>query len=113
MTLAAVHLWGRQIAAVSLAAGQQAATFEYDRAFVRSGIQVSPLKMPLAGAIYSFPTLSPISFHGLPGLLADSLPDKFGNALIAAWLASQGRKPKDPAPGERRTSTGSPGRGGR
>ena len=95
MTLAAVHLWGRQIAAVSLADGQSIAAFEYDHAFARSGIQVSPLMMPLAPTIYSFPTLAPASFHGLPGLLADSLPDKFGNALINAWLATQGRRPED------------------
>ena len=95
MTLAAVHLWGRQIGAVSLEENLQTAVFEYDPAFAQSGIQVSPLTMPLAAATYSFPGLPHESFHGLPGLLADSLPDKFGNALIDAWLATQGRRPED------------------
>ncbi|HEV8016077.1 MAG TPA: HipA domain-containing protein [Stellaceae bacterium] len=91
MTVAAVHLWGRQIGAVNLEDGQSYAAFEYDSEFVRSGIQVAPLMMPLADTIYTFPNLPLQSFHGLPGLLADSLPDKFGNALIDAWLASEGR----------------------
>jgi serine/threonine-protein kinase HipA len=91
VTVAAVHLWGRQIGAVNLEDGQSYAAFEYDSEFVRSGIQVAPLMMPLADTIYTFPNLPLQSFHGLPGLLADSLPDKFGNALIDAWLASEGR----------------------
>jgi serine/threonine-protein kinase HipA len=111
MTLAAVHLWGRQIGAVSLDAGRHTAAFEYDPAFVRSGIQLSPLMMPLAETVYSFPALSPASFHGLPGLLADSLPDKFGNALIDAWLATQGRKPEGFDAVERLLYTGSRGMG--
>lgn len=111
MTLAAVHLWGRQIGAVSLAAASQTAAFEYDPAFVRSNIQVSPFMMPLQEMVYSFPALSPLSFHGLPGLLADSLPDKFGNALIDVWLAGQGRKPQDFDAVERLLYTGSRGMG--
>ena len=70
------------------------AAFQYDPAFVASGTEVSPLRMPLSRRIYLFPTLPRISFHGLPGLLADSLPDKFGNALIDAWLATQGLTPE-------------------
>ena len=111
MTLAAVHLWGRQIGAVSLEDNQQAAAFEYDRAFARSGIQISPLTMPLAADIYTFPNLAQESFHGLPGLLADSLPDKFGNALIDAWLATQGRKARDFDAVERLLYTGNRGMG--
>jgi len=91
VTVAAVDLWGRRIGAVSLEDGQSHAAFEYAPEFVRSGIQVAPLKMPLANTIHTFPNLPLQSFHGLPGLLADSLPDKFGNALIDAWLASEGR----------------------
>lgn len=90
-TLAEVRLWGRTIGAVSLQRGKSVVDFQYDPAFARSGIQVSPLVMPLSNRVYSFPELSQSSFHGLPGLLADSLPDKFGNALIDAWLATQGR----------------------
>src|ERR1019366_10150925 len=56
--------------------------------------EVSPLRMPLRAAPYEFPALNPDSFRGLPGLLADSLPDRYGRALIDAWLAGQGRRPE-------------------
>ena len=92
-TVAEVKMWGRTIGAVSISNGQEITAFEYDPAFVVSGIEISPLTMPLAEKIYTFPELSRQTFHGLPGLLADSLPDKFGNALINVWLASQGRQP--------------------
>jgi serine/threonine-protein kinase HipA len=92
-TVAEVRLWGRTIGAVSLEDNAHAAAFQYDPAFVSSGIQISPVVMPLASQVYQFPSLPEISFHGLPGLLADSLPDRFGNALIDAWLATQGRAP--------------------
>ena len=91
MTLARVNLWGTQIGAVVLEAGMPAAVFEYEPGFLRSGIQVAPLTMPLARDKYTFPELAAVTFRGLPGLLADSLPDRFGNALIDAWLAAQGR----------------------
>jgi serine/threonine-protein kinase HipA len=68
--------------------------FEYDPAFLASGIELSPISMPLSRGIFQFPALPEMSFHGLPGLLADSIPDKFGNALIDAWLATQGRRPE-------------------
>jgi len=55
---------------------------------------VSPITMPLRTDPYRFPTLPPATFHGLPGLLADALPDRYGNALIDAWLARQGRTPE-------------------
>jgi len=92
-TVAEVRMWGRTIGAVSLADDADVAAFEYDPAFAGSGIEISPLMMPLSSRVYRFPELSKQTFHGLPGLLADSLPDKFGNALINAWLASQGRRP--------------------
>ncbi len=91
MTVAAVTLWGARIAAVSIGAGGRYATFQYDPAFVRSGIQLAPVKMPLRAQPYSFPGLPHDAFSGLPGLLADSLPDRWGTALVNAWLASQGR----------------------
>ncbi|MEW8027889.1 MAG: type II toxin-antitoxin system HipA family toxin [Candidatus Thiodiazotropha sp.] len=90
-TVAEVRLWGRTIGAVSLEEGESTALFEYDPAFARSGIEVAPMVMPLSKRLYSFPQLPRETFHGLPGLLADSLPDRFGNLLIDAWLASQGR----------------------
>jgi serine/threonine-protein kinase HipA len=93
-TLAEVRLWGRTIGAVSLEDGDAFASFQYDPAFAGSGIQVSPLTMPLGHRVYRFPSLPRPTFHGLPGLLADSLPDKFGNALIDTWLATQGRSPE-------------------
>ncbi|HVY77880.1 MAG TPA: HipA domain-containing protein [Solirubrobacterales bacterium] len=88
---AEVRLWGRTIGAVSLEPGERTAVFQYVPEFVPSGIQVAPLTMPLRSEPYSFPELSYRSFKGLPGMLADSLPDRYGNALIDAWLARQGR----------------------
>ena len=82
--IAKVQLWGRTIGAVSLDEAREVAAFEYDPDFVRSGIELSPLVMPLSGRVYEFPALPRNTFQGLPGLLADSLPDKFGNALIDA-----------------------------
>lgn len=73
--------------------GGGTATFQYEPDFVASGIQVAPLAMPLREDPYAFPSLARETFHGLPGLLADSLPDRYGHALINAWLASQGRTP--------------------
>jgi serine/threonine-protein kinase HipA len=93
-TVAEVRLWGRTIGVASVEEGTRIAAFQYDPAFLASGIEISPITMPLAPRVYQFPSLAQVSFHGLPGLLADSLPDKFGNALIDAWLATQGRRPE-------------------
>jgi serine/threonine-protein kinase HipA len=93
MTIAAVTLWGSRIAAVSIEAGARYATFQYDPAFVRSGIEIAPVRIGLRAQPYSFPGLPRDAFSGLPGLLADSLPDRWGTALVNAWLASQGREP--------------------
>jgi serine/threonine-protein kinase HipA len=109
--IAEVRLWGRTIGAVSLNAGRDVAAFQYDPDFARSGIELSPLAMPLSDRVYEFPALSRNTFHGLPGLLADSLPDKFGNALIDAWLATQGRTPESFDAVERLCYTGTRGMG--
>ena len=93
MTIAAVKLWGTRIGAVSIESDREHTYFEYDPAFVPSGIQPSPFAMPLSSSVYEFPELPAGTFHGLPGLLCDSLPDRFGNALINAWLARHGRTP--------------------
>ncbi|MEN9546251.1 MAG: hypothetical protein RLZZ34_646 [Verrucomicrobiota bacterium] len=109
--IAKVQLWGRTIGAVSLEEGRDVTAFEYDPQFARSGIQLSPLVMPLSGQIHQFPELPRNTFHGLPGLLADSLPDRFGNALIDAWLATQGRTPESFSAVERLCYTGTRGMG--
>jgi serine/threonine-protein kinase HipA len=93
-TVAEVRLWGRRIGAVSLEEGARFAAFQYVPAFVPSRIELSAIVMPLSSQVYQFPSLPEVSFHGLPGLLADSLPDRFGNALIDAWLATEGRGPE-------------------
>ncbi len=110
-TVAEVKLWGRTIGAVAIEEGAAVADFEYARDFIHSGIEVAPLMMPLSSTVHSFPGLSHRSFHGLPGLLADSLPDSFGNALIDTWLATQGRAPQSFNAVERLCYTGSRGMG--
>jgi len=111
MTVAEVQLWGRTIGAVSLKDGGSTAAFQYDSAFAQSGIEISPITMPLSDRVYVFPELPQRTFHGLPGLLADSLPDRFGNALIDAWLATQGRTPASFTAVERLCYTGIRGMG--
>ncbi len=111
ITTARVKLWGREIGAVSWDVREQYAFFEYTEKFQRSGIEVAPRTMPLSNTIYSFPGLSKETFHGLPGMLRDSLPDKFGNALIDTWLATQGRVPASFNPVERLCYIGQRGMG--
>lgn len=111
MLNAEVRLWGRTIGAVSWDSASKLANFEYDALFQNSGIEVAPFMMPLSDRIYSFTALSRETFHGLPGFLADSLPDDFGNALIDSWLAKEGRDPKDFNPVERLCYIGSRGMG--
>ncbi|MBQ3966822.1 MAG: type II toxin-antitoxin system HipA family toxin [Treponema sp.] len=111
ISTALVKLWGTVIGAVSLDDTQRSAAFEYDSAFLSSGIEVSPIVMPLKKGVYTFPSLSYESFHGLPGLLSDSLPDKFGNELINVWLAKQGRIPESFNAVERLCYTGTRGMG--
>lgn len=109
--LAAVKLWGRTIGAVSQDEGRDYAAFQYTPEFAASRYEVSPIVMPLANRVYSFPDLPRESFHGLPGLLADSLPDRFGNAVIDAWLASEGRAPASFGAVERLCYVGARGMG--
>lgn len=98
---AAIHLYGTVIGATSWDADRGLGIFEYDRAFLNSGIGVSPLMLPLRPGRLTFPELARATFKGLPGLLADSLPDKFGNLLIDQWLARQGRSAASCNPVER------------
>lgn len=111
MTTASVVLWGRDIAAVTWDETRDIGVFQYQPEFVNSGIQVAPLTMRLAEGIFEFPSLAKATFKGLPGLLADSLPDKFGNAVIDAWLATQGRNPDSLNPVERLCYIGTRGMG--
>lgn len=106
-----VKLWGTVIGAVNLEEPGGIAMFEYTPDFVKSDIQVSPLQMPLSNEIFSFPNLRKKSFHGLPGMLADSLPDKFGNKVIDAWLATQGWQPESFDAVQRLRYTGNRGMG--
>lgn len=89
--VARIRLWGHDVGAVAEdRAG--AVTFEYEEAFRRSALEISPLHLPLSlrGPV-AFPQLRRIaSFAGLPGVLADALPDAFGNAIIARWFAERG-----------------------
>lgn len=99
MEAAFVKIWGQRAGAVVWKEEQGFAAFEYDRNFKRNGVELAPLKMPLSSSqsVFEFPELrrkpdaSLDTFKGLPGLLADVLPDRYGNALINLWLAQQGR----------------------
>lgn len=111
MSRAVVNLWGRQIGAILWDEDRDVGVFEYTPEFARSGIEVAPLTMPLRSGVYDFPALNYETFKGLPGMLADSLPDKFGNALINRWLAEQGRTTESFDPVERLCYTGRRGMG--
>lgn len=108
---AEVWLWDRLVGTVALEEDARAARFEYDRGFLADGLDVAPVEMPLRPEVYFFPELSLQSFHGLPGLLADSLPDKFGNAVLRAWVSSRGQRPESLTPIDRLCYTGTRGMG--
>ena len=108
---ATVLLWGTTVGYFHLEEGAKYVSFEYDKDFVRRGIEVSPLMMPLSNRVYEFPELATTAFRGVPGLLADSLPDRFGNAVIDQWLVLQGRTPESFNVVERLCYTGKRGMG--
>jgi serine/threonine-protein kinase HipA len=87
-----VRLWGKTVGAVALDTRLGYYAFEYAMAFVRTGIELAPLTMPLAQAYtpFVFTDLPELTYKRLPALLADALPDDFGNALIDGWMATQG-----------------------
>jgi serine/threonine-protein kinase HipA len=109
--VATVLLWERTVGAVAWDDTQNVARFEYDPAFIRRGLNISPLLLPLQNGVFSFPSLNPNTFQGLPGLLADVLPDRFGNRIIDVWLARQGRASDDFSPVERLCYMGMRGMG--
>ncbi len=113
-TTAIARLWGQDIGAVSWLPDRELAAFEFEPRFLALGLDVAPLVMPRAearGQVFVFPTLNRETFMGLPGLLADALPDKFGNALIDAWLARTGRVIAEFNPVERLCYMGDRGMG--
>lgn len=109
MDTAFVKIWGEVVGAVTWDTGQQLAFFEYEPNFLSKGWDLAPIKMPIkqGSRVYSFPELRSRTdalsdtFKGLPGLLADSLPDNYGNQLINIWLAQQGRLPESMNPVEK------------
>ena len=117
--VAEIHIWGEFVGAVRWDPSRKLGIFEYAPSFIQKGWDLSPLKMPISkGArIYSFPELrlgrgeSLDTFHGLPGLLADSLPDAYGNRLIDIWLAKQGRAENSMNPVEKLCFIGRRGMG--
>ena len=110
-TTAEILIWGNSIGAAAWDAERKLAVFEYASDFLESGIELAPLTMPLGGRVFSFPELSKETYQGMPGMLADSLPDKFGNLLIDEWLVRVGRKQSDFSPIERLCYIGSRGMG--
>jgi len=119
MNVAEVWMWGQQIGAVAWNEQQQLASFEYTPTFSRKGIEPAPLMMPCSATrnVFAFPELRPRpnatedAFKGLPGMLADALPDRFGTSLINVWLARQGRPENSLNPVERLCFVGSRGMG--
>jgi serine/threonine-protein kinase HipA len=116
---AIVKIWGETVGAVRWDESQQLAYFEYERNFIPKDWDLSPLKMPInnGARIYSFPELrkgkdNPTdTFKGLPALLSDSLPDKYGNQLINIWLTQQGRPENSMNPVEQLCFIGTRGMG--
>ncbi|PWC10845.1 toxin HipA [Brenneria roseae subsp. americana] len=106
-----VNYKNSEVGAVSFNTDTGIGAFEYSSSFIRQGIELSPLKMPLENRIYAFPELDFATFKGLPGLIADSLPDDFGNAVLNAWVASKGKQPGDITPLQRLQYTGKRGMG--
>lgn len=111
MITAEVYLWGTRIGVVAQEDYNAIPKFNYDKKFLKSGIEISPVVMPLSDVVYSFPALSKDTFYGLPGLLADSLPDKFGTKLIERYLWEQGRDIRSLTAVERLLYTGKRGMG--
>jgi len=109
--LAEVNLWGRQVGALAYEPKSGLSVFEYSPEWLAQAVEIAPLRMPLASTKYQFGALSPETFRGLPAVFADALPDDFGNAVINAWLARQGRDIGSFTPVERLLYTGTRGMG--
>ena len=95
--VAKVRLFGRLVGTFSWDDRHQVAQFEYDRNFIGTGLEPAPIMMPVRqGRVYAFPNLDNETFKGLPGMVADSLPDTYGRALFDRWLALTGRTSSNP-----------------
>lgn len=106
-----VNYGGGVIGAVTFDTNSGIGAFEYSPDFIKNGVELSPIKMPLSRQIYSFPKANYETFKGLPGLVADSLPDDFGNAVLNAWVAAKGQSPNEITPLQRLQYTGQRGMG--
>jgi serine/threonine-protein kinase HipA len=115
ITTAFINLWDQRVGAIAWNADTGVADFEFEPAFISKELDIAPIKMPVSGAtgrIFSFNELRDnTTFKGLPGLLADVLPDRFGNTLINAWLAQNGRAINSMNPVEMLCFTGKRGMG--
>ncbi|MFH1903161.1 MAG: type II toxin-antitoxin system HipA family toxin [Candidatus Omnitrophota bacterium] len=111
VSVATVWLWGIEAGAVAWNEERMIGSFEYTNEFIRHELEVAPLTMPLRTGVFTFPGLRRETFYGLPGLLADSLPDRFGNRLIDLWLQQRGRSVADFSPVERLCYMGARGMG--
>ena len=87
-----VRAWGQSVGAIALDSRLGYYAFAYAPAWRRAGIELAPLTLPLDApqSVFIFPNLPEATFHRLPGMLADAIPDAFGNALIDAWMAKHG-----------------------
>ncbi|MDZ4827157.1 MAG: type II toxin-antitoxin system HipA family toxin [Actinomycetota bacterium] len=88
-----VYAWGQRVGAVALDPATNVYAFEYTPEWIAGGIELAPLHMPLQRGTFEFADLSRATFLGLPAMLADALPDKFGNAIVDAWMAERGVSP--------------------
>lgn len=85
-----VSAWGRDVGAVTLDPHSDFYAFEYEDSWLTNGVELAPLHMPRRRGTFIYPELNPETFHRLPAMLADALPDRFGNYLVNAWMATQG-----------------------
>lgn len=85
-----VVAWGETVGAVTLDPTSGAYAFEYTASWIDRGVELAPLHMPARPEVFVFPALNPATYYRLPPMLADALPDRFGNAVIDAWMAQRG-----------------------
>ena len=109
--LAEVRLWNETVGALAYEPATKLSTFEYAPSWIKKGVEIAPLRMLLSSQKYQFLGLNTETFKGLPAVFADTLPDDFGNAVINAWLAKNGRSSDDFTALERLLYTGNRGMG--